>query len=232
MEIGQAEEVAAEVEMWRKLALSYWQGATDKHEGHDPAKKLKRVKSCSWLVASEAMLRHVLGINGWLAFQVKKRQEDPFPPHPDSWPGVSVVIDQGSDGWCAGNFMCNKLLLNTTIIKDGAHRAWNDVCLALKESSLWFLIVSFNCVCSVDNGPWQDSRWFVEAQEASRTYCELSKGASCPLWQVLYPKIAQDRGDCPNGEESEVADMWRLIPEAASRLLCMTLSWRFATIGW
>lgn len=96
------------------------------------------------------------------------------------------------------------------------------MCLALKESALWFLIVRFNCVCSVDHGPLQDNRWFVEAQEAARTYCELSRGAACPLWQELYPKIANDKGLCATGEGDEAADLWRSIPEARTPLLCMT----------
>lgn len=121
---GEAGEIEGEVELWRKVALSYWQNSTDKKDGRDSANKLKRVKSLSWLLASEAMLRHVLGIDGWLAFQVKKQPGDPSPPNPERWPGVSIVIDQGSDGWCAGNFMCIKLLLNATIFKDGAHRVW------------------------------------------------------------------------------------------------------------
>jgi len=223
LDLGCSDQVEAEAEIWRKVAEAHWHSEVA-HTGEATVKKIKRVKSFTWLVASEAMLKHVAGLrDGWLTFRVREQLTSDLPPNPKSWPSLSLAIDQGTDGWCAANYLCNELGCNVTVLKDGAHRCWNDVCLALKASSLWFLVMAFNVVCSCDHGPWQDARWYTEAKEAADTYVSLTSPSACPLYREMYPKILVDKGISSSAVDDEMFEqIWRAIPEATGEESCAT----------
>lgn len=198
--------------------MSYWvaHSAADCDDEDSNPKKLKRVKSFQWLVVTESMLKHVFGVRkGWLDFHIREKPEDPLPPNPRSWPSISVVIDQGPDGWCAGNFLVNHMGVNACILKDGSRRGWNDVCLALKGSKQWFLVLAFAVVCNCDHGPWRDSRWYTESKEAAETYLQVASATSCPLFQEFYPQLLNDKGDSlANSDDELLESTWKQIPEA------------------
>ena len=63
-------------------------------------KRLHRTKVWKWLLITWRMMKCILNV-GWTFFQqpvdVALRQ------HPLAWPSISVSLDQGSDGWSAGD---------------------------------------------------------------------------------------------------------------------------------
>ena len=65
---------------------------------------------------------------------------------PGSWPCLTIPIDQGSDGWCAVNWMVWKAGLNVLQLFDPSHRVWNDCQNACKDSFYWASMVVL-CVC-------------------------------------------------------------------------------------
>ena len=68
-------------------------------------------KAFEWLVASHNHIQYITGFPGQSHFQL----DDDISSRPswDEWPIVTICIDQGSDGWCAANFLKYKKRLRT-----------------------------------------------------------------------------------------------------------------------
>ena len=134
-----------------------------------------------------------------LDYQIIKAPGDPYPADPASWPSLTISIDQGTDGFCAINFLQSHLHCNIFPIHDASHRVWNDAQLALQDCKLWSLMLAFNIACNCDHGPWSDARFYSEAVESTETYLAMTSAGQCPLFQMLLPKILADKGlssDC------------------------------------
>jgi hypothetical protein len=192
LKTGTKEDIDAARRGWVDKALAFCLEKTGEDSTTENKTKLHRMKSFAWLVAAEYQMKQCCGISGWLHFQTRKLPSDPFPASPGKWPSITILSDQGSDGVCAQNFLAYHLGINILILKDTAHRVWNDTCLALKECRLWFVIIAFNAVCCCDHGPWQDSRWYTEACEAASAYDKLCSPEMCPIFEQNFEKIVLD----------------------------------------
>ena len=56
------------------------------------------------------------------------------------WPSLTLQIDQGSDGWCAQNFL-RHMRLCVAVLPDDNHRRWNDVMLAIKAAPSMHIVL-------------------------------------------------------------------------------------------
>ena len=159
------EEQEAAKASWKKMAEAYWSAQAGIAEKETRSMKPERANALRWLAATEHMIVAACGW-GWQKFQqpddVAKRH-----PQPERWPVVTLSIDQGSDGWCAVQFMLS-LGINIALVNDVSHRTWNDCELGLRDADLWFTCTIFSTVLSIDAGPWSGSRWWEEAQEGAQ----------------------------------------------------------------
>ena len=116
-------------------------------------------------------------------------------PDPVQWPILTLSFDQGSDGYCAANFVAYHLPVGILALPDPNHRCWNDAQLALKDCKMWSAINVMTIVFNADRGPWADARWYQQAKESVSTYITLTRPESCPVWALLFEKIAAERGE-------------------------------------
>ena len=159
------------------------------------------MKAYLWLAQTEKMLQAGCGIKDWGHFQIVRPGEDEYPSSPSSWPSCTVHVDQGLDGWAAGNFLMPHFRCNVMILKDPAHRCWNDVQLAFEDSNNWAFMLGMIAVFSCDHGPWAENRFYTEAAEAAHQYCKVAS-PGCAILADLYPKILADQGLAFDGFES------------------------------
>jgi len=185
---------------------------------NEKEKKVYRLKAYAWLVQSEKMLRASCGFSGWDHFQVVQPGATSLPPDPLSWPMCCISIDQGTDGWCAANFLQYSMRCNVVVLKDPAHRTWNDVQLAMQDARLWPLALAMSTVVSCDHGPWSEHRFFTEAAEAAGTYCKLAD-PECPVFSHFYSHICKDLGMEADSQPEAAEEVFKSIPEAWSRKL-------------
>jgi hypothetical protein len=176
-------------------------------------RKFFRVKAFMWLAQTEKLLKAGCGIRDWCHFQILRPGEDEYPPSPATWPSCTVHVDQGLDGWAAGNFLMSHLKCNVMVLKDPAHRCWNDVQLALEDSNNWSVILAMSAVVSCDHGPWSENRFYTEAAEAAHQYCKVAS-TDCAIFSDLYPKILADQGLAYDGLGSTEEEVFKSLPEA------------------
>ena len=81
-------------------------------------------------------------------------------------------MDQGGDGWSAGQFLLNAAHVGVMVTKDLSHRLWNDVQLSIDEAGLRPLCTVLTIVLNSDHGPWSDARWLQSARESVTTYLD------------------------------------------------------------
>lgn len=231
LDTGTKQDIEAERREWHGAAMSFWAKRGDTCEGERRKKKPARIKSYAWLCSVEHQLRICTGIEGLMKFQIVAEAGSPLPPCPDRWAGVTINLDQGSDGWAALNFASYALHLNVLGLKDPAHRCWNDCCLAMKVCGVWPLMLAFIVVASCDHGPWQDSRWYTESVEAARTYEQLAGPGGCPIFEQLFPKICRDKGLSSEGASEELkADIFGDIRAAFAKKLPKVASSRWFAV--
>ena len=89
---GTEDEKEAAKKSWRDLAAEFWKRASMSGAANK-AKKLYRAKVFQWLCATEHMLKIATG-RGWLAFAQPLENRGP----PETWPSVTLCVDQGGDG--------------------------------------------------------------------------------------------------------------------------------------
>ena len=176
---------------WSQTAADFWRahggaGAETPKKGKTPANQ-HRSKAGIWLAASHHMLQSATG-RGWEQWLVP--EEDP--PGFSARPTLTVSIDQGSDGWSAMNFLCRAKRANCLVIPDTSHRLWNDCEAAIKDSLLWPSCLCGIVLLNLDTGPWSQSKWFSESQQACLEYAEVHTD-SCPIFQGLCDRIALEQ---------------------------------------
>ena len=104
-ELGKPEELQVAKEEWRARALQYLASSRAKDDDEPARKRRKvyRVKAFTWLSATDNMLRATLG-QGWAYFCPPRDPNDPY-----AWPVMVCSPDQGSDGWCALQYLTRLL---------------------------------------------------------------------------------------------------------------------------
>ena len=210
---GQREKLEAEVQQFHHQARQYLarKGCMIPDKA-DEGPKWYRRKAFEWLVASHNQIEYITGYPGWTHFQLdgdtSKR------PSWMEWPTATICIDQGSDGWCAVNFLKHKGVC-TLLLKDPSRRRSNHCKLALHEAGVWPLMAIVTCVHNSDCGPWSECRWYREGIEHVHMYMKSMSCQTCPLFNELLPHILKDlhmeERMCEEGVAEEV---WDLLPEA------------------
>ena len=195
IEDGDLAALELEAADWR-LSAARFLNTNAQGDAAEAVKKKPRVfrkKAYEWCISVEHCLQLLAG-KSLLDYQIIKAPGDPYPADPASWPSLTISIDQGTDGFCAINFLQSHLHCNIFPIHDASHRVWNDAQLALQDCKLWSLMLAFNIACNCDHGPWSDARFYSEAVESTETYLAMTSAGQCPLFQMLLPKILADKG--------------------------------------
>ena len=113
---------------------------------------------------------------------------------PNQWhtmPVLSLAVDQGSDGWSAGQFLMRSQRACMVLFKDLNHRLWNDTWNAVKHSGLKALMTVAIVVLNSDHGPWHDARWFQQGVEGAAAYAAIGN-VDDALFQRNYMHILED----------------------------------------
>ena len=108
-------------------------------------------------------------------------------------PTLSVVIDQGSDGWSTMYYVLYKLKLRAILKFDIFHREHNDVSGAVKASGMWSSCILSGMVHNVNYGPWEGHKWFRQLLTGAQAYFSLA-GPDDPLFKMLMSFVARDKG--------------------------------------
>lgn len=170
-------------QQWQATAVEFWRAHTTvASERPQSAAKLQRTKAWWWLVATNHQLQAGVGRN-WTFWCQPSSLADRGPP--STWPGVTVSIDQGSDGWAAVNFLAFKLECNIMVVHDASHRVWNDVAGAIKRVRLWPTCLVGIILLNLDVGPWNSSKWWADAVQAVSEYCAVAD-TTCPIFAGLF----------------------------------------------
>lgn len=134
-------------------------------------------------------------------------------PDASAWRTLTLVIDQGSDGWGAGWFLRHKQLC-VNVLKDPLHRQWNNSQLALRDARLWPFVQIMCIVFGCDAGPWQDSAWFQQGREGVEQYMKVASYQDCPLFAELLVPILRDCGEEGRACEPHIAEeIWETLPD-------------------
>ena len=82
---------------WRETAKAFWRQHASEEQQHKQT-KLQRAKAFEWVVATTHMLLVAMG-RTWSYFKVDAEPTKRKPVQ--SWPCLTLGVDQGSDGWSA-----------------------------------------------------------------------------------------------------------------------------------
>lgn len=189
---------------WQTQAEQFWSVQMGRCSIDGMAKgapKRHRTKAKAWLSACDHMLVAMTG-SGFKHFVQPTVEAERGPPA--SWPCITLSIDQGSDGWAGAMWLQRRANVNCLVLFDVSHRAWNDCCLALRDSQMWSTVLLLQVCMNLDHGPWQDGRWHSELVEATTLYQKLTKPSSCPVFQGLLADILRDRGELDKLGEPDV----------------------------
>ena len=124
--VGETAQQAEHIQNWKRLAVHFLQRSRGKGDKLSGYQKLYRRKAYEWLLAVDNVLR-VMTARSLQDFLLPREQS------PTDWSKFLVLnIDQGSDGWCARNFLKSRGLAMATLFDD-SHRRWNNGINALKD---------------------------------------------------------------------------------------------------
>lgn len=174
------EQVAAP---WRKRARAWLRRAEEGDQQQEPPRKNQRVKAYQWLVALDASVAKS-GCEGGLShFVIGSGLSER--PSPSTWPQLTIVLDRGSDGMAAVQYLMYGAACKANIVHvpDPHHDCWNIVRTVAKDVGLATFLVAKTICLNYRHGPWQDSRFFVVGQEAVAEYLQTSWPETCPIFQ-------------------------------------------------
>ena len=197
---------------WYDAAKAQYQGLTgDSKKDRPKAPKRFRTKAFKWLLCLDYMLEQ-------LGVPLSQFALPPLQECLPNQPAITISLDQGSDGWCACNFLAGKLFC-ILILPDPSHRCWNDCRLALQDAGVWSAVHLLTICFNLDHGPWADARWYQECVEAVHLYTTLTEPSECPAWQTLYHLIAAESGDSIRmGEDGFEKELFNSLPMAYNRM--------------
>lgn len=176
---------------WQRDARAFLLNQGGDAQAPPPKKIALRKSARAWCVAVDKQLRNALG-DGLARFRLATSIRDRGAA--ESWPVLSMSIDQGSDGWTAAMYLCWHNT-NMVIMFDPSHRAWNDAKSGLQSSKLWGAAVLLQVTMNLDHGPWRDGRWHAEIVEAAGVYSKFGSPEDCAILQSLLEPIVRDTGD-------------------------------------
>lgn len=196
VEAGDTEAIRVEKEAWKEECKQFYMAMAA--EGERKRKKhhvfqLHRVKAHKWLVMVDSQLRVMTG-DGLQRFSVPRSAESGGNSGrlaPENQHYLVAAVDQGSDGWSALNYLLYGVRWAVLVLPDISHRCWNDANNSFHSSNLWGLTLVLTLVFSLDQGPWQDGRWWQTGQEGVQAFLKVA-GVTDPLFTMFLPKIARD----------------------------------------
>lgn len=210
---GAAARLESEIHLFQEQARAYLaKKCVATVERTDKGPTWHRKKAFEWLVASHNQLEHVTGIDGWSHFQLDADASKR--PVWSEWPTATVCIDQGSDGWCACNFLKAQRAC-MLLLKDPSHRKANHCKGALHDSGVWPVMVIASCVHNSDSGPWGNCRWYREGIESVHMYMQNVDHKECPLFKDMFLAIVKDlQWEDRMNEDGIEDEVWKSLPEA------------------
>ena len=217
LEEGDHAKVKACEDEWRQQARTYWKHQVGQvAQALEKPKKKHRVKARAWIVALDKQLRSTCGV-GLIRFLYT--EEAWGQEKPELIRVITIVLGQGSDGWCAVNFLCREARLCCLILFDPSHRGWNDTQLALKDCGLWSSALLLILCCNLMHGPWADAKWWRECQEGVQAYQSMTSFKRCELFQGHLALMLRDTGDLDRLAEEDIErTTWEELPDAFKAL--------------
>ena len=206
-----------EREAWLEEPKLFWinmqQGSKDE-AAHSRPKRF-RTKAEHWLIMVNSQLKAMTGF-GLDRYAVNHTGEGPPRLPAANQQYLAISIDQGSDGWCATNFLLYGLRWAVIQHLDTSHRAWNDACNALKATSLWGLVLTQCVVMSLDHGPWSDGKWWHMGHEGVLAFMATA-GVDDSVFASHVRPYHQETGHADTMHEhgtaqqcfDQLPDMWR-----------------------
>ena len=177
-------------EQTRARALAYLRRMTGDTASPIGARKRKRLKSMHWGLALDNALMYATS-RGLDFYEITDDLRRTTPPH--KWPSLTIVPDQGSDGFCFINFLSygiNGKKYNVRVSWDKSHGAHNDVKLSVKAAGLWGHALLSSVAAAAPYSPWGTSMRKVQVQEAMEEFFECHDWQE-PMYQSVLPHILE-----------------------------------------
>lgn len=117
-----------------------------------------------------------------------KRSQVPVPAGPCR---LMVSMDEGGINMAAMSYLLEKQNLDLVILRDPAHREWNDVKNAFNQAGLKTLLMETTFVLNLPYGPWEGARWFHSNKEACNLINRHLKPTD-PLAELIARLVGKD----------------------------------------
>eukprot|EP00974_Lingulodinium_polyedra_P087861 8519757-Lingulodinium_polyedra.AAC.1 len=105
---------------------------------------------------------------------------------------LTLVMDEGSVGFAGTWFLLHGWKVRLLPVRDPHHREWNDVKLAIADSSLWWVVLLGGILFNLPFGPWANQAFFHKLQEAARFYFSEAQPHDM-LFEAFFDSICRDR---------------------------------------
>ena len=197
---------AAEVDVWRKQALSYLAAEGDAEvPASEKPKKLYRVAAKDLALAIDNSLSVVAGF-GLSKFSAAQADDEDYIEDlaMEKIPTLVLSMDQGSIGSCLTWYCIFSRSLRLMPLWDPSHRGWNDLKLATQDASLWSSMLVLTIAANCLSCPWNGSKFWQESKEGLEAFLEVASQDD-PLFQSMLPGMLQDEGLLHTQTDQEVA---------------------------
>ena len=158
-------------------------------------KRLHRVSAFKFLLSLDVSLKACCG-HGLSSFIIAPELIDAAVHGQQKLPVLALAMDQGSSGFAAAQFCNHSLKLMLCPLWDPSHRCSRDIELAYSQAGLLEVVHLFKIALNVNYGPFDGASFWRKLQEEASNYC-AGYGTSCPLFQQLWPEIAEAMGYTP-----------------------------------
>ena len=111
-------------------------------------------------------------------------------------PVLALAMDQGSSGFAAAQFCNHSLKMMLCRLWDPSHRCSRDIELAYSQAGLLEVVRLLKIAPNVNYGRFDGASFWRKLQEEASNHT-AGYVTSCPLFQQLWPEIAEARGYTP-----------------------------------
>ena len=156
-------------EQWRKRAIRYIAKSAEEQPAEKAPQKRKRMKAMHWGLALDNCISYATGSG----LDRYKLDSATLATCPFEWASLTVIPDQGSDGFCMLNALQNGwdgVKFNVGVSWDKSHGAHNDVKLAIKRAGLWGFCLVAAVAAAAPHSPWNTGMRRIQTWEAMSEY--------------------------------------------------------------